>query len=103
MHTPVSGGNEAARAGAGLELLGARGVQSLLLEGGPHLAGAFLEAGEVDEARVFVAPLLAGGREARTAVEGQGVERIAAAHQAIDLDTERIDEDVLLSARFREW
>ena len=31
-------------------------IQSLLLEGGPHLAGAFLDAGEVDEVRVFVAP-----------------------------------------------
>ena len=48
-----------------LDELGAREIQSLLLEGGPHLAGAFLEAGEIDEARIFVAPVLAGGREAQ--------------------------------------
>ena len=48
-----------------LDELGARDIQSLLLEGGPHLAGAFLEAGEIDEARLFVAPMLAGGRDAR--------------------------------------
>jgi diaminohydroxyphosphoribosylaminopyrimidine deaminase / 5-amino-6-(5-phosphoribosylamino)uracil reductase len=99
----VSGGNEAARVAAALDELGGRGVQSLLLEGGPHLAGAFLEAGEVDEARVFVAPLLAGGRGARTAVEGQGVEEIAGARHAVALGMERIDDDVLISARFREW
>ena len=58
-------------AGSGLELvggplehalrrLGAEGVQSLLLEGGPTLATAFLRAGLVDKLVVFVAPRLAG-------------------------------------------
>ncbi len=41
--------------------LGREGVQSLLLEGGPTLAAAFLEAGLVDKLSVFVAPVLAGG------------------------------------------
>jgi diaminohydroxyphosphoribosylaminopyrimidine deaminase/5-amino-6-(5-phosphoribosylamino)uracil reductase len=36
------------------------GVQSLLLEGGPTLAAAFLEAGLVDKLLVFVAPTLSG-------------------------------------------
>ena len=99
----ASGGNEAARAESALEQLGARGVQSLLLEGGPHLAGAFLEAGEVDEARVFIAPMLAGGRDARTAVEGQGVEAISAAHRPVATEIEQIDEDVLFTARLKDW
>ena len=55
-----------------LDELGARGVQSLLLEGGPHLAGAFLDAGEIDEVRLFVAPLLLGGRDARDRARGRG-------------------------------
>ena len=99
----ASGGNEAVRTESALQQLGARGVQSLLLEGGPHLTGAFLEAGELDEARVFVAPLLAGGREARTAVEGQGVEAIAAAHRPVAMETERVDDDMLITARLRDW
>jgi diaminohydroxyphosphoribosylaminopyrimidine deaminase / 5-amino-6-(5-phosphoribosylamino)uracil reductase len=44
-----------------LRSLAAEGVQSLLLEGGPTLAGAFFEAGLVDKVLVFVAPALAGG------------------------------------------
>jgi diaminohydroxyphosphoribosylaminopyrimidine deaminase / 5-amino-6-(5-phosphoribosylamino)uracil reductase len=40
--------------------LAAEGVRSLLLEGGPTLATAFLEAGLVDKLLVFVAPVLAG-------------------------------------------
>ena len=44
-----------------LAALAGEGVQSLLLEGGPTLAGAFLEADLVDKLLVFTAPVLAGG------------------------------------------
>jgi len=43
-----------------LATLAAEGVQSLLLEGGPTLATAFLECGLVDKLLLFVAPELAG-------------------------------------------
>ena len=43
-----------------LRALAAEGVQSLLLEGGPTLARAFLEAGLVDKLLLFVAPMLSG-------------------------------------------
>ena len=55
-----------------LDQLGATGVASVLLEGGPHLAGAFLDAGEIDEVRLFLAPLLLGGSAARDPLEGEG-------------------------------
>jgi len=99
----TTGENEAARARSALDELGSRDVQSLLLEGGPHLAGVFFEAGEIDEARIFVAPLLAGGREARTAVEGEGVEVMDEAVRALHTEVERIGDDVLITSRFREW
>jgi diaminohydroxyphosphoribosylaminopyrimidine deaminase / 5-amino-6-(5-phosphoribosylamino)uracil reductase len=99
----ASGQNEAARVASALDELGARDIQSLLLEGGPHLAGAFFEAGEIDELRIFVAPVLAGGREARTPVEGEGAEEIAAAVHALSMEAERIDEDMLMTARLKEW
>ncbi|HEY8316518.1 MAG TPA: dihydrofolate reductase family protein, partial [Gaiellaceae bacterium] len=43
-----------------LRALAAEGVQSLLLEGGPTLATAFLRAGFVDKLLVFVAPVVSG-------------------------------------------
>ena len=52
----ATGQNEAARVELGARRARSARVQSLLLEGGPHLAGAFLEAGEIDEVRIFVAP-----------------------------------------------
>ena len=43
-----------------LRALAAEGVRSLLLEGGPTLATAFLAGDLVDKLLVFVAPTLAG-------------------------------------------
>jgi diaminohydroxyphosphoribosylaminopyrimidine deaminase / 5-amino-6-(5-phosphoribosylamino)uracil reductase len=99
----ASGANEAARVADALVQLGEQGVQSILLEGGPHLAGVFLEAHEIDEARIFVAPLLIGGRGARGAVEAQGLERLADAARAQTSTVEAIDGDALICARLREW
>jgi diaminohydroxyphosphoribosylaminopyrimidine deaminase / 5-amino-6-(5-phosphoribosylamino)uracil reductase len=99
----ATGENEPARVRSGLDQLGGAGVSSILLEGGPHLAGAFLDAGEIDEIRLFLAPLLVGGRTARVPIEGEGVEAIADAVRAHSLECEAIDEDLLISARLREW
>jgi diaminohydroxyphosphoribosylaminopyrimidine deaminase/5-amino-6-(5-phosphoribosylamino)uracil reductase len=86
-----------------LDQLGAAGITSILLEGGPHLAGAFLDAGEVDEIRLFVAPVVVGGSSARDPLEGEGVEQIAQATRALTFDVERVADDVLITARLREW
>jgi diaminohydroxyphosphoribosylaminopyrimidine deaminase/5-amino-6-(5-phosphoribosylamino)uracil reductase len=99
----ATGENEPARVRSALDQLGAKGVSSVLLEGGPHLAGAFLDAGEVDEIRLFVAPVVVGGSSARDPLEGEGAERIAEATRALSLEVERIGDDVLVSARMREW
>jgi diaminohydroxyphosphoribosylaminopyrimidine deaminase/5-amino-6-(5-phosphoribosylamino)uracil reductase len=99
----ATGENEPARVRSALEQLGALGVSSVLLEGGPHLAGAFLDAGEIDELRLFLAPLLLGGSAARDPLEGIGVERISEAMRALSFDCERVGDDLLISARLREW
>jgi len=99
----ATGENEPARVGSALEQLGAAGVGSILLEGGPHLAGAFLDAGEIDEIRLFLAPVILGGRTARDPIEGEGVELIADAVRALTLDCDRVGDDLLVSARIKEW
>ncbi|MBV9605221.1 MAG: bifunctional diaminohydroxyphosphoribosylaminopyrimidine deaminase/5-amino-6-(5-phosphoribosylamino)uracil reductase RibD [Solirubrobacterales bacterium] len=99
----ATGENETARVRSALDQLGADGIGSMLLEGGPHLAGAFLDAGEVDEMRLFLAPMVLGGRTARDPLEGEGVEAIADAARALTLDCERVGDDLLVSARMREW
>jgi diaminohydroxyphosphoribosylaminopyrimidine deaminase / 5-amino-6-(5-phosphoribosylamino)uracil reductase len=46
---------------------------------------------------------MTGGRDARTAVEGIGIERIAAAPRALHVEVERIEDDVLILARLKDW
>jgi diaminohydroxyphosphoribosylaminopyrimidine deaminase/5-amino-6-(5-phosphoribosylamino)uracil reductase len=99
----ATGENEPARVRSALDQLGSLEVSSVLLEGGPHLAGAFLDAGEIDEVRLFLAPLLLGGSAARDPLEGEGVERISEAMSAQTMSCESIGEDLLISARLREW
>jgi diaminohydroxyphosphoribosylaminopyrimidine deaminase/5-amino-6-(5-phosphoribosylamino)uracil reductase len=75
--------------------LAAEGVQSLLLEGGPTLATAFLAAGLVDKLLLFVAPVFAG--------EGLHVfGDLAAPIELLHLRAEPSGEDVLLEAYLHE-
>ena len=99
----ATGENEQARVRSALDQLGAAGVTSIMLEGGPKLAGAFLDAGEIDEIRLFIAPLVLGGRGARDPLESEGVESIADAVRSLTLSCDRIGEDLLVTARIREW
>ena len=70
-------------------------VQSLLLEGGPTLASAFLHAGLVDKILLFVAPQVAGSGPAVVTSLGEAV-------QVTRLTARPVGEDVLLSAYVHE-
>ena len=78
-----------------LAALAGEGVRSLLLEGGPTLAGAFLAAGLVDKLMVFTAPTVSG---AGPVAFGALREPLALRHVSV----ERIGDDVLLTAYLRE-
>src|SRR5436305_5587247 len=99
----ATGENEPARVRSALDQLGADGIASLLLEGGPHLAGAFLDAEEIDEIRLLLAPLLLGGSSPRDPLEGGGVEHISQAVRTLTFDCEQVGDDILVTARLREW
>jgi diaminohydroxyphosphoribosylaminopyrimidine deaminase/5-amino-6-(5-phosphoribosylamino)uracil reductase len=78
-----------------LATLGAEGVRSLLLEGGPTLAASFLAADLVDKLLVFVAPTLAG--------DGAGpVASLPEPRSVIRLSSEPVGEDALLTAYVHE-
>jgi len=78
-----------------LRSLAAEGVQSLLLEGGPTLAAAFLEAGLVDKLLLFVAPVISGSGPSL-------VEGLAGPVRLVALSSRPVGDDVLLEAYLRE-
>jgi diaminohydroxyphosphoribosylaminopyrimidine deaminase/5-amino-6-(5-phosphoribosylamino)uracil reductase len=86
--------------GSGLELagvldeLGRRSIQSVLVEGGPILAGLLLEAGLVDKVTFFIAPMIIGGQDAPSAIGGDGAEKIADAKQLENVSIERRGRDI---------
>jgi diaminohydroxyphosphoribosylaminopyrimidine deaminase/5-amino-6-(5-phosphoribosylamino)uracil reductase len=79
-----------------LDELGRRRMTNVLVEGGAEVLGSFLDAGELDDVHVYLAPKLVGGAAARTAVAGKGVARVADALTLTNWQVESIDGDVLL-------
>jgi len=81
-----------------LQTLYGRGVRSVLLEGGPTLAGSFLAAGLVDRVVAYIAPALIGGGGV-PALAGAGAPSIDAAWRLRLDEVERLGTDVRLIAR----
>jgi diaminohydroxyphosphoribosylaminopyrimidine deaminase / 5-amino-6-(5-phosphoribosylamino)uracil reductase len=84
-----------------VDALGVRGVQSVLVEGGPTIAGALLEAGLVDLLAWVVAPLVIGGDGAPMAARGVGADEISDAARIRSPRVERLGDDVLVMGRLR--
>lgn len=111
---------------AALSELGRRNVTSLFLEGGRTLASTFLAADAIDESRTFIAPTLLGDTggeggdtppaqrrplfcpdasrgqpptpQAKNPASGRDIPTLA-----LHSTAEAIGDDVLITARFKEW
>jgi diaminohydroxyphosphoribosylaminopyrimidine deaminase/5-amino-6-(5-phosphoribosylamino)uracil reductase len=78
-----------------LQALADREVVSVLLEGGPTLAGAFVAAGLVDRVVGYVAPALLGAGPA--ALQGTGAGTIADAVRLSLVDVAQVGDDVRIT------
>lgn len=78
------------------------GVNNLLLEGGGELAASMIAAGLVDRGLVFIAPKIIGGRDAKTPVEGEGIELMADALTVSTPRVRRFGEDIALEFDFSD-
>ncbi len=79
-----------------LDELGRRGYNSLQIEGGGTVLGAFFDAGLVNEVWAFIAPMVIGGADAPTAVGGLGVAHLSDALKLHDTTITRVGNDFLL-------
>lgn len=76
-----------------LDALTARGVTSLLIEGGGRVAASFLQAGVVDAIEWFRAPILLGG-EGRPCVASLALAKLADAPKFRRLGVEPVGDDL---------
>ncbi len=80
-----------------LEELCKREIQSVLVEGGTAVAGAFVDAGLVDKVTFLCAPILVGGGDAPFAIGGHGAQQLSDALRLRDIEITRWGEDIELT------
>jgi len=76
--------------------LGNKGIKTLMLEGGSTLNYSMLSAGLVNEVRVCIAPMIAGGTRAKTLVDGDGVDYMKDAFRLKFKKSYNLGEDLIV-------
>lgn len=82
-----------------LRTLGRENISSILVEGGAEIFGSFLDEKLVDRFSCFIAPKIIGGAQAKSAVEGKGIAKLAQALSLSDVSYQRYKKDFFISGR----
>lgn len=93
------GKTHAARLDALLAELGRRKLTNVLVEGGGRLLGGLLDARQIDEVHVFIAPKLFGGATARSPIAGVGIAAITDALRLESPEMRQVGDDIYIQAR----
>jgi len=80
-----------------LRALGEQEITSVLVEGGGILLGSLFDCGLVDKVIAFIAPIIIGGKEAKTAVGGKGVDKVVNSIKLDHIRLEKLGEDLMVS------
>ena len=81
--------------------LAERKIDSILLEGGAELNYSALAEGIVDEVNIFIAPKIIGGREAKSAIAGDGVKELSQAFKLEKMSVGFIGEDIWIKGKVK--
>jgi diaminohydroxyphosphoribosylaminopyrimidine deaminase/5-amino-6-(5-phosphoribosylamino)uracil reductase len=80
-----------------LRTLGERGITSVLVEGGGILLGSLFDRDLVDKVIAFITPIIIGGKDAKTAVAGKGIDKVIDAMKLERVSVEKFGEDLMVS------
>ena len=80
-----------------LGALGEREITSVLVEGGGILLGSLFDRRLVDRVIAFIAPIIIGGGEAKTAVAGKGVDKVVDSLRLERVGVEKLGDDLVVS------
>ena len=81
-----------------LRFLAQQGVSSVLVEGGSEVFGSFIDKKMVDRFYWFIAPKIIGGRNAKPAIGGEGVLKVARSLQLKNWSVHEMGTDLLIEA-----
>ncbi|MFA5164372.1 MAG: bifunctional diaminohydroxyphosphoribosylaminopyrimidine deaminase/5-amino-6-(5-phosphoribosylamino)uracil reductase RibD [Candidatus Omnitrophota bacterium] len=84
-----------------LRVLADRGVMSVLIEGGGELIASAFREKVVDKVYFFIAPKIAGGRDAKSSVEGEGVANMKDSVVIRDITLHDMAGDILIEGYVR--
>ena len=84
-----------------LRAVGERGISTVLVEGGSELLGYAFDHRLVDKVLTFIAPMIIGGSEARTAVGGDGALTVQEALSLDRVEVKNFADNVLVSGYVR--
>lgn len=79
-----------------MQLLGARGIASVLVEGGGKVNSSALSGGVVDKVMCFIAPKFIGGMHAPGVFEGEGIKNLTEAPELERVTVTQLDSDLLI-------
>ena len=79
------------------ELMKTLGEKGILLEGGGTLNAQALKENVVNKICCFIAPKIVGGANAKSPIEGKGVEKMMEAYNLRNLEIQKIGNDIMLT------
>lgn len=85
-----------------LQELGKRRIQSVLVEGGAEVAGSFYDAKLIDKVSFFIAPIVIGGKDAPTAIGGQGAQQLSSAMKLDKIEIKNHENDLEITG-YPNW
>lgn len=85
-----------------MEELGARGIDSILLEGGSTLNYSALDKGIVDKVITFISPKMFGGTSCKTPVGGVGIDCVKDSIMIMDTKVTRFNEDLMIEGYIKK-
>ncbi len=76
--------------------LAKREITSVLVEGGGTIIASFVENGLADKFIAFISPIIIGGKDAISPVEGEGIKKIADAIPIRHFSVRKMEEDIVV-------
>lgn len=77
--------------------LAKQGIMHILIEGGGEAIASAIKAKLIHKIYIFIAPIIIGGRQAPTLVDGLGIKNISEAIPVKNMRVEKVGRDILVS------